>query len=46
MEKPKEDLNFSAIISSLRGFHLPERQSVISLKRLSGFMNMSRPSGR
>jgi hypothetical protein len=29
VEKPKEDLIFSAIISSLRKFHLPERQSVI-----------------
>jgi len=46
MEKPKEDLIFSAIISSLRKFHLPERQSVISLKRLSGFMNRSRPTER
>jgi glutaryl-CoA dehydrogenase len=46
VEKPKEDLIFSAIISSLRKFHPLERQSVISLKRLSGFMNRSRPTER
>jgi hypothetical protein len=46
VEKPKKNLIFSAIFSSLRKFHFPERQSVISLKRLSGFMNSSRPTGR